>query len=320
MRIAVCHSGPTWSTADVEAGLVHGLEAHGVEVARWHVDEAIPFRPDAVILVTAIRHELAAIQRLIDAGHCVTALFTESPYEAEKELDVARIVAGCWTHERTAVEAFQAVNPRVSYLPHAWHPGIHTAIPQPGDEAVRAHDVVFVGSGFRERVSFFNAIDWTGIDLGLYGIWDGLGLNDQLQACVRSDGPIANTEAAALYRRAKIGLNLYRRLANNIFGLDRPENWVHAESLNPRAYELAACGCLQVSEKRAEVREVFGEMVPTFRTPQEASVVIRHWLNDPNGWALRAQAQESVRARSWIERAGQVLRDLRAWHLTEAAA
>lgn len=315
MRIAVCHPGAEWSVADVYAGLVYGLQAHGVEVVRWAVGEALRDRPDAVILVTAIRHEFSAIRALCATGVPVTALFTESPYEHENELAVAQIVDGCWTHERTAVENFRAVNPRVAYLPHAWHPGVHTATPQPGDDEVPAHDVIFVGSGFRERVSFFNAIDWTGIDLGLYGIWEGFGLSERLDGCVRSPGPIENTQAAALYRRAKIGLNLYRRLKS--LGPDVPANWVTAESLNPRAYELAACGCVQISEARAEIGTVFGQLVPSFWTPADASVILRAWLALPISRAdERREVPRAIATCSWIDRAGQVLRDLQAWGLT----
>ena len=35
-------------------------------------------------------------------------------------------VDGGWTMERTAVEPLRKVNPHVGYLPHAWHPLIHT--------------------------------------------------------------------------------------------------------------------------------------------------------------------------------------------------
>lgn len=315
MRIAVGYSGPTWSTADVEAGLVYGLEQQGVDVVRWPEHMWAETRPDAVILVTAIRQALAAIRDIVGESIPVTALFTESPYEADKELAVAQIVAGCWTHERSAVETFRAVQPHVAYLPHAWHPDIHTATSQSGDADVPAHDVVFVGSGFRERVTFFNAVDWTGIDLGLYGIWEGFGLTDQVAACVR-EGPIPNRYAAALYRRARIGLNLYRRLHN--LGPDVAANWVHAESLNPRAYELAACGCVQISESRPEIRDVFGYTLAKFTTSAEASVLLRRWLAMSRfDLSLVSAGQLACVAHaSWIDRAAQVLRDLQAWGLT----
>jgi spore maturation protein CgeB len=318
MRIAVVHPGVAFGTGDVAAGLTYGLKQLGVEVGLACVD--------VVIAVTAIRPP-GFVDAILETGVPVTALFTESPYEQAAEVQMAGRVAGCWTHERTAVSTFRAVQPHVAYLPHAWHPLVHTATPQPGDDQLPAHDVVFVGAGVRERIAFFNAIDWTGIDLGLYGIWDGLGLKDALTPCIKSEGPVANTTAAALYRRARIGLNLYRRLP--VLGPDRPTlrdlgqdvpaNWVQAESLNPRAYELAACGCFQLSDSRSEIPDVFGCLVPTFGT-MAGSVgdEIRSWLRWVNlrGDADRADLQGMVAGHSWIDRAGQVLRDLQTWGLT----
>ncbi len=310
MRIAVVHPGTQWSTSDVYEGLCYGLEQQGVEVVR---DAAIT-RPDAFVVVTGIRTQ-GCVSDLLRSDIPVTVLFTESPYEQDKELALAANVAGCWTHERTAVDAFRAVNKNVAYLPHAWHPGVHTPIPQPGDEDVPAHDVVFVGSGFRERVKFFNEIDWTGIDLGLYGIWADLGLKPQVEACVRS-GPIPNTQAAALYRRAKIGLNLYRRLPFELVR-DVPENWVMAESLNPRAYELAACGTCQVTEYRAESPELFFDSVPRFKIPRAAEAWFRTLLTEQDfrRQALGPISCAYVSGHSWTDRASQVLQDLHAWGL-----
>jgi len=241
------------------------------------------------------------------AGLIVTILFTESPYDSEQELKLAALVDGCWTNERSCVDGFRAVNPRAGYLPHGWHPERHYLSPRLA-AGVPAHDVVFVGSGFSERIEWFNAIDWAGIDLGLYGTWKGLGLSRQLRACIR-DGQINNEFAAALYRRAKIGLNLYRTRKNWGYGARKA---LHAESLSPRAYELAACGSFHLSEYRAEVREVFGDLIPTFTTPTEAADQIRRWLPDAAGRKrIAAQLPACVAEASWVERAKTVLGDLR---------
>jgi spore maturation protein CgeB len=244
----------------------------------------------------------------------VFVLFTETPYDIEKELVVAKLVDGCWTNERSSVGTFQAVNEHSGYLPHAWHPERHQVGSQPGDEDVAAHDVVFVGSAFRERVDWLNAIDWTGIDLGLYGSWESLSSRHRLREFVKGN-QIDNATTAALYRRAKIGLNLYRTSVG--FGKNTP-HITHAESLNPRAYELAACGAFHLSTHRAEVAEVFGHRVPTFTTSDnsfhqahDASTLIRAWLHDDsNRMALASQLPACVAESSWRTRATTVIGDL----------
>jgi spore maturation protein CgeB len=268
-----------------------------------------------VLVVSAMLLHPDVIGMMKRAGLRVTVLFTESPYDHEQEMKVAAMVDGCWTNERTVLNDFRSVNPCAGYLPHAWHPEKHY-VSQRSIGELPSHDVVFVGSGFSERITWFNSIDWTGIDLGLYGTWKGLGLSKQLLSCVKGN-QITNEMAGALYRRAKIGLNLYRNSKG--FGRNAPKI-SHAESLSPRAYELAACGSFHLSEYRAEVQEVFGDVVPTFRTPTEAAALIRLWLNDPDGRArVAAQLPASVAESSWVERAKTVLGDLSRLMQTQAA-
>ena len=206
------------------------------------------------------------------------------------------------------MSAFRQDNPCFGYLPHAWNPLVHRT-DRPIDDSVPAHDVVFVGTAFRERVRWFNSIDWSGINLGLYGSWsDKAKLNPQVRACVKS-GPIDNERATLLYRRAKIGLNLYR--SSKGWGANAPVI-AHAESLNPRAYELAACGTFFLSDFRSESAEVFGDCVPTFTTPIEAAALMRTWLADDAGrQRLAAQLPACVAEASWIHWAATVLGDLR---------
>jgi glycosyltransferase involved in cell wall biosynthesis len=76
------------------------------------------------------------------------------------------------------------------------------------------------------------------------------------------------------------GLNLYRQSASYDLGAVRIRG---AESVNPRALELAACGVFTIADHRAEAAEVFGDLVPTFRTPDELGGLIRRWLADDAG-------------------------------------
>src|SRR5678816_800857 len=148
------------------------------------LEMALRHEVDAVLIVSAMFVHPDVIVLMKRAGLRVVVAFTESPYDLEKELGVAALVDGCWTNERTSVTDFQHVNPNSGYLAHAWHPERHKPGPQPGDEDVAAHDVVFVGTAFHERIEWLDAIDWTGIDLGLYGSWTVLGSRHRLRKFV----------------------------------------------------------------------------------------------------------------------------------------
>jgi spore maturation protein CgeB len=138
-----------------------------------------------------------------------------------------------------------------------------------------------------------------------------LGLEEHLEPCIKA-GITDNRYAAALYRKAKINLNLYRTKPGIRKVVPRPD--VAADSLNPRAYELAACGAFHLSTPRAEVGELFGDLVPVVSTPQECEAAIRDWLpRETDRKAIGALLPERVREASWVTRAGQVVADLEAW-------
>jgi spore maturation protein CgeB len=81
--------------------------------------------------------------------------------------------------------------------------------------------------------------------------------------------------------------------------------------VNPRAYELAACGTFVISDYRSESAEVFGDLVPMFRSPIEAAALIRLWLADTAGrQRIAAALPARVAEASWIARTTTVLGDL----------
>jgi hypothetical protein len=334
----IAHPGASQSTCDVEAGLFYGLQYHGIKVWRYRLDMllqpakhwcrarylglrkhdpsiakptkeqefyqagidllgmALRHEADAVIVVSFMLLHPDVVVMMRRAGLKVYAVFTETPYDMDEELVRAGLVDGCWTNERTAVSAFKAVQRNSGYLPHGWHPERHKVGLQPDDEKVPAHDVVFVGTMFNERIAWLDSMNWDGIDLGLYGNLEMIPSRHRLRKFCKG-AQISNRTAAALYRRAKIGLNLYR---------DTPAGLPPAESLNPRAYELAACGVFALSPERKEGKELFGSLVPA---PTEAA--IREWLRNAEGRAhVQALLPATVANASWVTRAERVIGDL----------
>lgn len=321
VKAAVAKLGPgapSEAVAAAKASVAKPTEQDVIyQASREAILTALYHQVDVVVVVSAMFLHPDVIIMMKRAGLRVVVLFTESPYDGDKELAVARLVDGLWTNERSSVAAFQAVNARAAYLPHGWHPERHRVGLQPGDVDVPAHDVVFVGTAFSERVQWLSSIDWTGIDLGLYGNWKTLSSTHRLRSFVR-EGVIDNERAAALYRRAAIGLNLYRSSIG--WGRDAPRI-DRAESMNPRGYELAACGAFHLSDDRAEVRELFGDLVPTFASPSAAAELIRKWLADPTGRAsAEAQLPALVAESSWVHRARTVIGDLQVLLAGEKAA
>jgi spore maturation protein CgeB len=167
--------------------------------------------------------------------------------------------------------------------------------------------VVLVGTGFPERIELLSQVDWTGIDLGLYGVWSMLPSRHRLRRFVRGSA-VFNRGAVGLYLRAKIGLNLHRQSV----GLEKESGRIEwAESLNPRGYELAACKVFQLSDYRAEVSELFSTSVPVFSDAQTLTGLLHRFLNDfPRRERLALDALHRIQPHNYRTRAVQLLADL----------
>lgn len=341
-RILCWWPGATVAVADVATGLVAGLQAHGCELQHYRTDahivsagytlqmlykqakrggcpapspadvlyeankgileRALRLQPDWVISVSGMYQHPDYYALLRRAGLRVALLCTESPYDLAAELALAPHVDALFTNERSALAAFRTKNPNSYYLRHAWVPGVHDTVTPEADTP--RHDVVFVGTGFVERCRLLSAIDWTGIDVGIYGTWQLIGPRAKVRRHVRL-GDVKNTQTTRLYKAATVGLNLHRTSVR--YGRQVP-HVRRAESLNPRCYELAACGVPFVTDARAEVREVFGDAVPTFSTPVECEAAIRRLLADEAyRQDVSGAAREAVAGETWTARAAQVL-------------
>ncbi len=258
----------------MEAELPEGKTINPYELSLL-ASESLPYRvittrPDWVLVVNGIALHPNALWAIRSIGARIAIWFTEAPYDTveSRELGLAKFANIAFVNEVTSVGLFQDLmaqngGGQAVYLPHAYDPGVH--VPRNGEVKLE-HDVVMVGSGFEDRVALLQAIDWTGIDLCLAGLWPGITEPQRMAKYVKY-GCIDNEETARLYRSSRIGLNLHRHAPG-------------AESANPRTYELAACGLFQICDRRAEVVRIFGDAVPTFEpgSALEAAVLIRHYL------------------------------------------
>lgn len=341
--ILLVGAGASVSTKDVENGYRYALKQLGVDVIEYALDLRIersasflnylwrkakkaferPTNADVLymagqgVMEKALRYEVDFVLVISGmflhpdnfvlmkrAGLRTGVIFTESPYDDLFHARVAPHADICWTNERTSVPYLRQVNRNTYYLAHAYDPERHFPILDEDQESL--HDVIFVGTGFPERIELLKAIDWDGIDLGLYGSWSMVGSRSKLQRYIKG-GAMPNDETVQLYRRSKIGLNLHRVS----MGYSRTAPRIaHAESLNPRAYELAACGVFQISDYRVEIDEVF-DTVPVFHDPKNLSRMIRLYLQDSDKRRRSAYAAlEAVRGNTFEARAQQVLADI----------
>lgn len=311
-------------------------------------DEVLRHNCEAVVVINGELFHPAHALKLRKLGIPVGLWLTESPYRDEFYWASAAAYDIVWTNERSTVPVYgekisqqKIRNTRaVYYLPTGYNPREH--YPRAVDYGLPEHDVLFVGSGFIERVAMLQGVNWSGIDLALYGVWAFTGsrttpkrLNMKLgkawhawQTMRRWMGDrdvspltrfvkgsvIKNKDAVGLYTRAKINLDLARTTTTD--GRDAT-HVAMPESMGPRLKELAAIGAFVIAEWRPEIEETFGDLVPTFRTPAELEAQVRYWIERPaEREAKAAQLPDAVRAFSYREIAERLAAHL-AHHLQE---
>ncbi len=343
MNIIVAHPGHSFSTTIWWRGLGDGLAAGGHDVTGYPLNLFIDYynlasqrmpevegtglgprgiaklaaqplvidvlmtQPDWVLVVCGqfLHHDtLNALDLLRDlVGVKLGLISTESPYLDDEQGGVAP-----WFDLVTTNDSWSAREHGWEYLPAGFDENVYYPRAELGGSD--GADVFFAGTGYQERVDLLTQVDWTGIDLALWGAWQEL---DRTRAA----SPLMNFVRGPLFMEgqypelarqmcgAKIALNMHRRSTDFFSG----ELVDFSESMNPRCYEIAACGVFQlVDDGRPEVYEVFGDSVGYYsQDGDNLEFMIRYWLDRPEERAQRAaRALEIVRSHSWTRRAAQL--------------
>lgn len=337
MRIVVAQPGPEWSVQDVYAGWVEGLRGLGHQVFEFNLNDRLVFyeraylqtsdtdyrkaindadavadlavnglaallwktRPQVLLVVSGFFIPGELLDHARSYGTKVVLLHTESPYEDERQLELAGHVDMNLLNDPTNMREFNLRGPTV-YMPHAHRPNVHKPGPPQPD---LASEFVFVGTGFPSRIAFLEAMDLDGIDVALAGQWHALKPESPLRKHVAHDIDqcLDNADAIGLYQSAKVGINLYRREAQRP---DLSDGW----SMGPREVELAATGLFFLRDPRPEGDEVL-PMLPTFSSPAEAGELLRWWLRHPDDRARAAGgAREAVAGRTFEANAARLMR------------
>lgn len=173
------------------------------------------------------------------------------------------------------LDAFRQAGARhVSYLPMAADPELHRPMSLSEEERrTFGADVSFVGAGYANRRRLFPALLRHPWSFKLWGNeWDGAG---DLRSVLQLNGARIDTATCMkVFNATCINLNLHSSTGT---GLD-PQ----ADFVNPRTFELAACGAFQLVDHRSQLPDFFTdqEMV-SFRTFDEVPGLVQRWLGDP---------------------------------------
>jgi spore maturation protein CgeB len=292
-----------YSTAEIKTddGYVRAFDNDTVKLLSMQAVEAAALRfwPDVVFVTSGFYMPPATMELFRSRGMKVVVMHTESPYEDDRQLQLAPHADLNVVNDPTNLDTFQMVAPNSVYLPHSYDPAIHH--PAPGRNDMRS-DVCFVGTGYPSRIEFLEQVDWSGLDVALAGNWQALDDNSPLRPFVIHDLEECwpNDQAVDLYRSTKCSFNLYRREANM-------PSLAEGYSMGPREIELSAIGCFWLRDPRPESDETF-PMLPTFASPLELGNSLRWWCaHDMERREAARMAREAVDGWTFQRRAEHLL-------------
>ena len=259
---------------------------------------AMAKKADLVLFVHGLNVPASIPETLRRGGYPTALVCTESPYETDREANAAQFYDWVFTSERAAVHLFTNNRPdRVRYLPHAYNPLVH----MPDGPHAEPCDVFFCGTRYPERDALLSGVDWTGIN-----VVDRTLDYAQKDKVKLLSSITPNTITASYYRSAKISLNQHRQIGDFVRKI--PIAAGAAESLNPRAYEVPACGGFLISDMRAELPDVFGDSVPTYTDSAGMERLIRYYLTHEDERRTLARRQHAtVQHHSWTHRVQTML-------------
>jgi len=286
------HRDGQWQAALDGNSAVH-MAAKGIEVAAYE------FWPDLIVIVSCFFVPAFTMEMLKHRGHKLVILHTECPYEDEGQVMRAAHADLNILNDPISLDRFRAAGPPAEYIPHAYDPDIHRR--RPARDEYRS-DFCFVGTGFPSRSAFLEAVDWTGIDFALAGMWARTREDSPLRKFMVHDigQCLPNEQSVDLYSSTKASANLYRREAET-HALER--GW----AMGPREVELAALGTFFLRESRPEGDELL-PMLPTFDGPEEFEEKLRWWLDNDSARDLAAEAaQFAVADRTFVKNAKRLL-------------
>jgi spore maturation protein CgeB len=340
VKALVVHPGPHWSVSDVYRGWVRALTANGVDVREFNLNDRLScyenahfkddhgefhpmwpdasdvsrlvghglhgacyqFQPDLVVTIAPRFLPMYVWDIIRERRTKVVTVFTESPYEDDRQIQVAEHCDLAILNDPLNLERFAEVVPTM-YVPHAYDPAVH----HPGPSRF-THDVCWVGTAgetFPSRTEFMEKVDWSGVDLALGGLWAGVDKSSPLWPHIFNVDCVDNDETVEHLRGSAMTFNLYRTdMADDSF--------VGGWAMGPREVEAAATGCFMARhsppDHGGEGDEIL-PMLPTFTEPGELTDIVRHYLaDDVARQQIADQAREAVAGRTFENHAADVLR------------
>lgn len=236
----------------------------------------VPYRPDIVLALAQAPLGEPAIAALREKGIATAFWFVEDFRHMKYWRDTAPKYDYFFTiQEGEFLDRLREAGVRnASFLPMAASPETHRKVELSPDEAVEfGSDVSFVGAGYYNRRRFFAGL--VDFDFRIWG--DGWDSCPALQGAIQRGGARVDTEdIVKIFNAARVNVNLHSSTWHE--GVNPGGDFV-----NPRTFEIAACGGFQLVDRRSGLSDFFriGEELACFDDLDDLRDKIAHYLAHP---------------------------------------
>ncbi|MBD2848616.1 glycosyltransferase [Paenibacillus sp. IB182496] len=236
-------------------------------------------RPDLVLVLNGGVLPADQVARMREAGHTTAVWFTDDPYYTDWTVEIAPRFDYVFTLEINCVPFYQEHGcANVHYMPFAADPAIFR--PQRASSKYLT-DICFIGTAFWNRVEM---IDRLAPMLARRNVvisgwwWDRLRNYGKLADKIKLGDWMTPQETAQYYNGAKIVINLHRSIDDDTINVNSHK--IAAHSANPRTFEIACSGAMQLSDMRPDLPSLYtpDEEIATYGSYEELAEKIEYYL------------------------------------------
>ena len=236
----------------------------------------VPFRPDIVLVLAQAPFLESALAVLRERRIATAFWFVEDFRHMEYWRDTASKYDYFFAiQEGEFLGRLREAGARnVAFLPMAASPEVHRKRELSPEELEEfGGDVSFVGAGYYNRRRLFEGL----VDLD-FRIWGNeWGSCPALRAFLQRDGARVDTDdIVKIFNASRININLHSSSYHEGVNPD-------GDFVNPRTFEIAACGGFQLVDRRSGLPGFFriGEEVACFDSLDDLRAKIARYLADP---------------------------------------
>ncbi|REK63596.1 MAG: spore maturation protein cgeB [Cohnella sp.] len=288
VKVLYVTSGKGYPYSPLDEAIIDGLKAVVREVAIFQLNPkvktelasvAIREKPDLVLMLEGLNLDLQSVYRLRQAGIPAAIWFTDDPYYTDMTDKLAPHFDYVFTLELNCLDLYRRLGCReVHYLPFAadvrkFRP-VHL-------DLVQRKEICFIGSAYWNRVRSFDELASYLSEKKIYicGLWwDRLKHYPLLKRNIDLNRWLSPEETALAYNGSRIVINMHRAHDDATYNFNSRN--IPAASPNPRMFEIASCGTLQVADIRDDMSRFYkpGEEILTYSSVGELIEISEYFL------------------------------------------